>query len=230
MTESAKFTFDEDFDDSPERLAARRAKEASRYSEEELEAARQAGVAEGRTAGANEAHQQIEDSIARALEGIAGALSDFTALHNTAQSAQRAEAIALAHMIAVKLAPSLMARQPLAEVEALVSECLSELTDEPRIVVRAAEALVGGLTERLDGLAQRAGFPGQIVLLPDDSLVGDACRVEWADGGAERDPAQVAKSIEAAVQRYLATASAAATPDAQPNDPGPAPDAAPPAI
>ncbi|MCG8695554.1 MAG: hypothetical protein MI806_30460 [Minwuiales bacterium] len=227
MNDAAKFTFDEDFDDSPERLAARRAKEASRYSEEELEAARQAAMAEGKAAGVAEARQQIEETIGRALEGIAGSLSDFTALHNTAQAAQRAEAVSLAHLIATKLAPSLMARQPLAEIEALVSECLSELLDEPRIVVRSAEALIGGLTERLDGIAQRAGFPGQIVLLPDDALVGDACRVEWADGGAERDPVQIAKSIEAAVQRYQTSTTAAAS-DAQTNEAEPAPDAEPP--
>ena len=48
-------------------------------------------------------------------------------------------------------------------------------------------------------LAASTGFPGKLVILGDESLAGSDCRVEWADGGAERDTARTWQEIEAAV-------------------------------
>jgi hypothetical protein len=95
-------------------------------------------------------------------------------------------------------------RQPLDEVKGLITGCLDMVADEPRIVVRVSEALIDALAEDVDQLAARGGFQGTVVLLGEADLNGADCRVEWADGGAERDVEALLQKVDAAVGRYCA--------------------------
>ncbi len=120
-----------------------------------------------------------------------------------ANEASRRAAVEIACLIAGKLAAALVGEQPLAEIEALVGDCLQHLRDEPRVVVRVREASIDRLAARIDGIAERSGFPGKVVLLPDDGVAVGDCRVEWADGGAERTQDALLAEVEAAVARYM---------------------------
>ena len=88
------------------------------------------------------------------------------------------------------------------------------MRDEPRIVVRVADDLLDALRDRLSQVARAAGFQGKIVLLSDDTLQDSAVRLEWADGGAERDPAQTWREIDDILGRVLGP-----TQKADPEDP-----------
>ena len=79
---------------------------------------------------------------------------------------------------------------------------------EPRIVVRVPDALVDALKPRIDRAAERAGYPGRVILLGDPAMSDAQSRIEWADGGVERDPARVWAEIDAVLQRHVAGASA----------------------
>jgi flagellar assembly protein FliH len=115
----------------------------------------------------------------------------------------RRQSVELAHAVAMKLAPALMRRHPLEEIEALVLQCLAELRDEPRIVVRASDSAVAAMKSRIADIAASSAFEGQVVLIPDDTMQAADCRVEWADGGVERDGAALQQRIGAAVDRFL---------------------------
>jgi flagellar assembly protein FliH len=80
---------------------------------------------------------------------------------------------------------------------------LSELHDEPRLVVRVADALLDPLNESLQAARSSAGFEGKIVLLADDSVANGDIRIEWADGGAERDSTRLWREIDEIVARAL---------------------------
>ena len=120
-----------------------------------------------------------------------------------ANDAMYRDGVELACLIAGRLATALVADQPLAEVEALIHDCLEHLRGEPRIVVRIGEDSIDHLAARIGGLAERCGFPGKIVLLPDDGLAVGDCRVEWADGGAERNREVLATAVDTAIARYM---------------------------
>lgn len=211
MTGVVKFTFDQNFEKPSEGQAARLEKEACKYTDADLETATRQAFAEGHAAGSAEARTDVEAAIAKTLEAAVDALVGLSEAQKTAVEALRHDALELACLIARKLAPALISRWPLEEIEALVGDCLAVLHEEPRIVLRVNEALLDGLKDRLDGLSQRAGFAGQIVLLPDDAIAPEACRVEWADGGADWDPTQLAATIEAKVVRHVQAVAAAAT-------------------
>jgi flagellar assembly protein FliH len=126
------------------------------------------------------------------------------------ESRLEAEAVEVAVAIAKKLAPSLIARQPLAEIEALVVDVLTHVRSAPHVVVRVAEDLIEPAGRHLKELADQRGFTSRLVLLPAPELKADEVRVEWADGGVERNRAAVETRIDEAVKNYLARGGAPA--------------------
>jgi flagellar assembly protein FliH len=185
MAMPQKFTFDVSFDHLGTPTA--RSMAERRFTRNEMEATRQAALAEGHAAGLAEAAQAADSLIAGSLAKIAGSLASlFAAQEATALETER-RALDAMQTIITKLIPGLAAKDPLAEVEAFTTKCLHEAIDEPRVVLRVAEELYEKLREHLDTLANAAGYSGRIVLLADDAITGGDARVEWADGGAERN-------------------------------------------
>ena len=201
MVETAKFMFGDVFDDG--RLRQFRQADTPKFAEEDLERARQEAFTEGKGVGAAEARAGIEAANAKALDAIAHGLTALGAAQAEANEASRRAAVEFACLIAGKLAAALVAEQPLAEIEALVGDCLQHVGDEPRVVVLLCEAAIDGLAARIDGIAERSGFPGKVVLLPDDGVAAGDCRVEWADGGAVRTQDALLAEVEAAVAQYM---------------------------
>jgi flagellar assembly protein FliH len=179
------------------------------FSEAELAAAREAGFQEGHAAGHAAMAQSVEQAAATALAAISSQLAamngNFAEIRDTA-IASGVEVVAAAVR---KLTPALAKRNGLVEIENLVRDSLHSLYDEPRVVIRAHDSVIEALQERIDGLAAAAGFTGKIVLFGDDQLSDTDCRVEWADGGAERNLEELWRRIDAAIERVTDGISAA---------------------
>jgi flagellar assembly protein FliH len=79
--------------------------------------------------------------------------------------------------------------------------------------VRVAEELVEPAGARLKALADERGFTGRLVLLPAPELAPDDARIEWADGGVERNRSEIERRIAEAVERYLARGPATTPPE-----------------
>mgnify|MGYP004704999233 CR=1 FL=1 len=77
------------------------------------------------------------------------------------------------------------------------------------VVLRVSQHLFEPIRQRLTELAQKTGFAGKFVLLADDALGPVDCRLEWADGGAERITDRLAREIDAVLERALMTPSSA---------------------
>ncbi|GAB4393675.1 MAG: hypothetical protein Tsb0032_14000 [Kiloniellaceae bacterium] len=225
-----KFLFETSFDSQREREAkARAAAEAEAaaeppppsFSEEELEAARQAAYAEGRAAGLAEA----EESHSRRLaEGVAALPPQFEALAqqlSAQEEERRRSALDAAIAVVRKLFPRLARDRGMEEVQAVVDDCLERLRDEPRLVVRSTDADLDAIKARVEQSAKQSGFEGKLVFLADETIASGDLRIEWADGGAERDQAALWQEIDAILARALKPAQ-------QPRAPQqPAPKAAP---
>ena len=113
------------------------------------------------------------------------------------------EAVEVAVAVARKLAPALVAREPFAEVSALASECFRQLISSPHIAVRVNDALYAAAKEKLDEVARAKNFEGRLVVLAEPDIALGDCRIEWADGGINRDSAAADAAIGEAVTRYV---------------------------
>jgi flagellar assembly protein FliH len=97
----------------------------------------------------------------------------------------------------------LIEREPFAEISALASNCFRELVAAPHVVVRVNDSLYAAAREKLDDIARAHGFEGKLVVLGEPSVgVGD-CRIEWADGGVNREASAAEGAIGEAVTRYI---------------------------
>jgi flagellar assembly protein FliH len=203
---SVRFTFDRSFDPVPEPVEPVQAEPPPEvFSREELDAAHAEGWQAGHAAGQAEAATAIEAAAAQALGQLGAALGDLMARQTEALGVLRAEAAELAAAVGQKLAQALLATDPLAEIENVLSQCLGHLGEEPRVVVRLPDSLVDALRERIADLARAAGFGGQVVLLGDPALHGSDARIEWAHGGAERNVLSLQSSIDEAVARFISS-------------------------
>ncbi len=194
-----KFQFTTAFDNDAERRRA----EEERRRREELEAARAQGFAEGRAQGREEMRHALEAQMAAALDRLAGTAERLFTDRAGLQTLLEKEAALVAHRLASVLAPNLIARFPLAEIEALLAEAMAATRREPRLVARVPEALVEPLEQRLEKLRLENGFLGDVVLLGDETLGPADCRIEWPDGGAERNLAALEAEIADIVARHL---------------------------
>ena len=195
MTARAKFLFDVDFGAG---AASDKAHEAA------LAAARAAAYAGGFAAAEAEAIAGAQRRSAAALEHIAAALDRLSQGLGAVEARLEDEAVEIALATARKLAPDLIAREPLAEVAALAAECFTHLVATPHVVVRVNDAHYAEARERLEATAQARGFAGRLVVLAEPEIMPGDCRIEWADGGIRRDRAATEAAIAEAVGRYIA--------------------------
>jgi flagellar assembly protein FliH len=197
-----KFQFDNVFDVDSDGRQRTADETRPHFTEDDLNAARAEGQQIGFEAGLQQARNELEASISSTLQVIAGTLQQIDSRHQQALLATKSEAAELALMIASKLAPELIRREPTAEIEAFIQHCLSEVPTEPRVVIRVAEHLVDALRDNIDQAVTRSGFAGKIALIGEPSMASTDCRIEWADGGAERESAVMQAHIDDAIRRY----------------------------
>ncbi|HEY4133656.1 MAG TPA: hypothetical protein VGO34_00445 [Alphaproteobacteria bacterium] len=171
------------------------------FSEEEIAAARAEAHAAGRDAGRAEMNAAIERDAATALAAIGAQLTAINGRFEEVRVAAIASGVEVVAATVRKMVPELARRNGLAEIEHLVRDTLHDLYDEPRVVIRAHDSVIDLLQHRVDGMAAAAGFMGKIVLFGDEQFAEADCRVEWADGGAERNIGELWRRIDAAIER-----------------------------
>jgi flagellar assembly protein FliH len=206
----AKFLFDLDFaaTANPAERPIPSAEHAARLAEAESK-----GFRDGYATAEKERVAEAERRTATAFEQIGDAIDRLACGLAAVERRLEAEAIEVAVAVARKLAPELIAREPFAEIATLASECFKHLAASPHVVVRVNDALHARARERLDEIARLRGFEGRLVVIAEpDIAIGD-CRIEWADGGLNRDQAATEAAIAEAVGRYLVATRGADLPE-----------------
>ena len=174
------------------------------FTAAEYEAARRSAQDAGFAAGRDAARADAEARAAKALEAVRAASAASFAEIARRHERQGREAVGFAAEMIRRLFPAFAARHGVDEIATLLAECLRRLHDEPRVVVRVAEATLDAVKARLDPAATEAGFAGKLILLGDPALADGDARIEWADGGVERSPAAVWSEIDAILHRHVA--------------------------
>jgi flagellar assembly protein FliH len=169
----------------------------------DLNAAVAQARAEGHAAGLAEATAQREQRVAETLAAIGQQLVALFAARDDARRDSERTTLELTRTITGKLFPALVRQGGLTEIESMVAQSVREAIAEPRLVLRVADTIFEAAQQRMAPLATELGFPGKLIILVDDQLGQSDCRVEWADGGAERDTARTWREIEAALDRAL---------------------------
>ena len=198
MGAPAKFLFDVDFAPGAQRNQAGSAETLAAHALQVAEA-----EASGHRRGYAEAQAQTNRRLADAMERVAASLESANKALNTIEARLECEAVEVAVAVAKKLSPALIAREPFAEISALASQCFHELIASPHVVVRVNDAVYAEAREKLDQIMQAKNFQGRLVVLAEPEIAPGDCRVEWADGGINRDSAAAEAAVGAAVTSYI---------------------------
>jgi flagellar assembly protein FliH len=142
--------------------------------------------------------------IAKAAHNLADHSAALNAALDDHRQATLTEAVSLAAAIGRKLAHHLLEREPTAEIEALVTECLASLDAVPHLVIRCNAELADAVREIATTRIATSGFAGRLVVLGDPDLAMSDSRIEWADGGIVRDTAALEAQIDQRIAQYLA--------------------------
>ena len=160
--------------------------EVPTFSEEELQAAREAAYQEGMQAGLQEAMHGIEQQVSATLDVVGATLGRIGEQQKVANEMIARETVDLAIAALEKLLPQFAREGGAAEVEVFVQGILTQILEEPRVAVTVSEELAGELEQNLIDLARLIGFGGAIVVVGDASLGPADCRIRWSEGDAER--------------------------------------------
>ncbi len=166
------------------------------YTEDQARQMREAAAQQARNDALAEAKSSQEAQMAKMLEHISALILNLSGQEEQRELARMADATRLALRIAHKLMPGLVEKFGLGEIERVVLECLETRKDEPRIAVIVPTAHLESLRARIDQVAIEKGYAGKMILIADDQMGASNCRVEWADGGAERAYEKLYAQIE----------------------------------
>ncbi|MEQ8587444.1 MAG: hypothetical protein RLO01_18815 [Thalassobaculaceae bacterium] len=209
-----EFSFDDGADEARQaeeeaRLRAEQEAEANRpptFSLEEMESAKAEAFAKGRQEGMDDAMAGIDQQVARTLDAVFSRVPKVFEQHQAWTREMETDAARLGLAVIGRLAPELVRDNELPEVEAVIREAFGFLTEQPKVMIRVAKELEESLSGKVDLMASRVGYEGQVVLVGDPELPVDDCRVSWQAGAVERSLDAVWDQIDEIVGRVLAGA------------------------
>lgn len=206
MAQPARFNFDLDLADRKPVRPLPRAPAGIGEDEVErrLAEAREAAYAEGMRAGEQNATAMAAQTLASAAATLATDSARSAEALDAAMRDHLASAVQLSATIGRKLALHLVARYPAAELEALIAESMTSLSEAPHLVVRCHPDIADAIRDTATSHMQTSGFSGRLIVMGDpDIRLGDG-RLEWVDGGLVRDISEISGGIDAAISAYLA--------------------------
>lgn len=173
------------------------------FSEEELEAARQEGYRRGHQDGMAEMAKDSENILAQALNTIAQQMTQSMQAQAQASEKMVRDGTHIAMALVQKLFPHMKHRHGVDEVEQLVEEALQRITDEPKILIQVAPALMEEVRDKVEKLSRQNGYDGHVVVRADKTMeIGD-CNIQWGEGGAERNSTSLWQQIDEAVFNHI---------------------------
>lgn len=182
----------------------RRNERGAMLSETAMAALIESARAEGFQDGVRESQRSAARLLADAAERLANRVAADTAALDSSRQATLAQAVGLSATIARKLSGHLLARQPTAEIEALLVECLASIDGAPHLVIRCHPDLADAIREMATSRMELSGFAGRLVVLGDPDIAMSDGRIEWVDGGLVRDRSTIETDIDARIAAYLA--------------------------
>jgi len=209
MAEAIKFTFDEMFDTTAGNSNGQDtvvvAPKKTRWTEEEIEKIRADAYAEGQTAALDASETKVSQANAAAFKMIADTVSNSLAQLAQTENNTRAEAASLALIIARKLADVLISLRPEDEIKAVILECMTHLSREPRLIVRINPTLIEGIENTIHQAAKERGMADKIMIVGADTIeIGD-CEIDWSDGGVTRNRTDLDRQATDIIDRYIET-------------------------
>jgi flagellar assembly protein FliH len=173
------------------------------FSQEEMHETRHQGWLEGRAAGEADAMERNERRLADTIERLSHDLEGLAGSQQATLARVERQSTELAVQIVRKLFPAFVARSGTVEIQALIADALSLAQEQPKLALRCAPDMIEAIEPILTAAATRSGFEGRLSVRGDPDLTETDCKIEWNEGGMDRDSGRLMNEIESAIARGL---------------------------
>lgn len=171
------------------------------YSEADLELAKRAAYEEGFMAGKAEGKRetdheqlQLQQEMNQIYTTVASHLTQLTEEHRSYLTARQPELGRLVLSCAQKLAVEALRKEPLADIEAMIRDCLGLLLENPEVLIYVNPRLQAPLAKK---------FNGQVKVIANPEMNPIDCRITWQYGEASREIDPIWAKIEETIDRYF---------------------------
>ena len=167
-------------------------------------------IAQARLEGRQQALSEVEALRANALSVVAQTIADAASRISGAVEQHRQQSAELSLACGRAMASSAMDIYPRRPLEAAIEQLAEEIDASPRLLIRARDLDAEG-RHQIEQLCQQAGFSG-LVVFRDDAPHAAAFSLEWTDGRASFDPAEVEARLRERIHSVLSGDSAPESP------------------
>lgn len=170
--------------------------EVKTYTQEELDSAKLIAEQAGYEKGYKAKDCEIEKNVAAVLDQINIKLLDLIAGREKLQAELEQDFMNLNREVIRKLIPSLTEDQSAEILERFLEENFPYFRSEAKLSFYLHPDVVGKVSEQIARLAHINDFEGKISLHKDPSLGLADCRVEWENGGVERNANKILEKVD----------------------------------
>ena len=206
--------FDRSFDvEEPAKKAAEVAEEIEEepevviptFSEEQVETSRKEGLEQGKSEALKEAAMAIENQIIDLTKAIGAQLTELISSQSLVNNEIFRDAIKISRAITKKSFPSINAEHGVQEIEQLIRQILNQILEEPRVKIQVHPSLAEQVSKRLNEISTDTHFEGRVHIIADEAIEQGDCRIDWSNGGAERNLDNVMREVDVIINANLAT-------------------------
>lgn len=198
-----KYTFDTVFEENG---AVREGPTAAAHrtgTDTHIEMMKAAAYEQGMADARAELENKTEDDQENLLKQLLIATKTLISAADQSVLSSQQAATNIAHKIALTLAPALIKREPVAEIKAVITDCLQHLHREPHLAIRVSESALEETRPYVEQMARECGIEERVLLLADPSLGVSDCKVEWSEGGVSRSHDEIEEEINIIINRYI---------------------------
>lgn len=172
------------------------------FSEEELEAARSQGFAEGLKQGQADAMASRAQTIAQHVGRLSTHIETLLKAEDARAQQFETELLSLTRTLFAQAFPLLNTRYGTEQIVDIILNTLRNLNESTDVVIEVSSTDLEEITDALRPLLNTHG--DRIVIQPGIDLHEGDFRMKWKDGGALRDTQQLAQQIVTALSQSLA--------------------------
>lgn len=194
-----KFMFDLSFDGSTPANRPPAERKPVTLKADQLDALKKESYDSGFSAGKEVAADIHAQNLTALLNRICGEIIHLVADSQNQQQEKDEQLRRIILAIAKKVLPEYTTRYGLQEIQKVISDTITEMVHEPRLVVRINQQQFDVINSHIHEITVQKAYAGKVVVLADtDIAIGD-CRIEWADGGLERNTQAIWDSVKTIV-------------------------------
>ncbi len=173
------------------------------YKQEDLDNAREESFKLGEQAATDKIRAEHNERELQMTELLAQQLNALLQKEQQRELSKNLDTTRLTLSIVKKLMPQFAKKYNEDEIIALVKQACHDRADEPRLVVTVHDEILEKFRDKIDDIAKAGGYQGQVIMIADENISLYDCRIEWADGGIEKDFEQLFGAIENAFQSVI---------------------------